>query len=140
MSSNQARTGRTGTEYGRRPLHRDSRNAVSIPDDELLELLGDEYTREVLEAVIDQPRSGRAVAEATTVSKPTAFRRLNRLEAAGLVTTELCIDGDGHHHDEYRAVVTDISVELGSDGLSVDVSVEQSAAGAPASRLVPADD
>jgi DNA-binding transcriptional ArsR family regulator len=111
-----------------------------MPDDELLELLGDEYTREVLEAVIDQPRSGRAVAETTTVSKPTAFRRLNRLEEAGLVTTDLCIDEDGHHHDEYRAVVTDISVELGSEGLSVDVTVERPATDAPASRPAPADD
>jgi DNA-binding transcriptional ArsR family regulator len=140
MSNNQARTRSTGTEYGQRPPHGHAQNVVSIPDDDLLELLGDEYTQEVLDAVIDQPRSGRAVAEATTVSKPTAFRRLNRLEEAGLVRSKLCIDGDGHHHDEYRAVVTDVSVELCSEGLSVEVSVEQPATDVPASRPAPADD
>ena len=134
MSSNQARP--AGTEYG---LHR-SQSEPSIPDAELLDLLGDEYTREVLEAVIDQPRSGRGVAEATSVSKPTAFRRLNELDEAGLVTTEMCLDGDGHHHKEYRAVVTDIAIELDGEGLSVTVETEQSRASEAARRPVPADD
>jgi predicted transcriptional regulator len=135
MSSNQARPA-AGTEYG--PHH--SQSEPSVSDADLLDLLGDEYTREVLEAVIDQPRSGRAVAETTSVSKPTAFRRLNELDDAGLVRTELCLDGDGHHHKEYRAVVTDIAIELDAEGLSVAVETETPRTDATAGWPAPADD
>jgi len=92
---------------------------------ELLELLGDEYTREVLGAVSEKPRSGREVAEATSVSKPTAFRRLNRLEEAGLVAVETQLDPDGHHHKQFRAVLEGATVRLDDDGLGMDVRVER---------------
>lgn len=82
----------------------------------LLELLGDEYTRSVLRAVADQPRSGTAVAERTSMSKPTAFRRLNRLAESGLVTVRQRIDTEqGHHHKVYEANLDTLDVDL--DGL-----------------------
>ena len=107
---------------------------------ELLELLGDEYTREVFEAVIERPRSGREVAETTTVSKPTAFRRLNALEAAGLVTTEMVIDADGHHHKAYQSVLESLSFELGPDGIDVEVAVKPHHTTAVPAALHTADD
>jgi predicted transcriptional regulator len=137
MSSNLQRT--TGVEYEQRTSSRRS-GSPSVSSEELFELFGDEHTRAVLEAVTETPRSGRAVAEATDVSKPTAFRRLNRLEDAGLVTTEMVVDADGHHHKEYRSLVQSVSFELDADGLSVDVAVEQPRASATARRAIPADD
>lgn len=79
----------------------------------LLELLGDEYTRTVLGAVVDQPLSGTEVAERTSVSKPTAFRRLNRLADANLVTVRRQIDTEnGHHHKVYEARLDTLEVDL----------------------------
>ncbi len=101
-----------------------SRKTVAVTDEEnndteqvstpvLLDLLGDEYTRAVLRAVVDQPRSGADVAEQASVSKPTAFRRLNRLEEAGLVTVRQHIDTEGgHHHKVYEARPERLDVEL----------------------------
>lgn len=86
----------------------------------LLELLGDEYTRSALRAVADEPLSGTEVADRTSMSKPTAFRRLNRLEEAGLVTVRQHIDTEGgHHHKVYEARLDTLEVELESllDGL-----------------------
>lgn len=121
MASNPASHGKQAvTAAGR------STDSVSVAPDELLELLGDNYTREVLEAVMAMPRSGREVSEVTSVSKPTAFRRLNRLEEAGLVRTELAVDKSGHHHKEYRAVIEELTVEFGSDGITIDLEVDQS--------------
>ena len=121
MASNPA-------SYGKQAVTRgtiDSRNDEAAVDaDELLDLLGDSYAREVLAAVTEQPRSGREVSEVTSVSKPTAFRRLNRLEDAGLVRTDLVLDSDGHHHKQYRAVVEEVSVGFGPDGIFVAVEVE----------------
>ncbi len=81
----------------------------------LLDLLGDEYTRTVLRAVIDQPRSGTEVAERTSVSKTTAFRRLNRLADVGLVTVRQQIDTEnGHHHKVYEATHERVEIDLGT--------------------------
>ena len=101
-------------------LERSREEESNVEPVELLELLGDEYTRRVLEAVADQPRSGTAVATAASVSKATAFRRLNRLEEAGLVETHPSIDlENGHHHTLYRASFDGISLEIRSGDLSV---------------------
>lgn len=79
---------------------------------ELLDLFGDEHTRRVFEAVSERPRGGRAVAEAADVSRATAYRRLNDLRDAGLVTSELCIDDDGHHRERFEPTARHLSVSL----------------------------
>jgi predicted transcriptional regulator len=80
----------------------DSEPAVS--SEQLLELLGDEYTRQVLEAVAEQPRTGSEVVEAASVSKATVYRRLDDLQSAGLVESNLLVDPDGHHREQFHAV------------------------------------
>jgi len=113
-----------------------------VAPDTVLELLGDEYTLTVLEAVLDDYRSGAAVAAATDVSRPTAFRRLNALVDLGLVETRQRLDpDDGHHHKEYRAVVDSLSVRFEADGLEAVVETdrpEPPRSGLPA--RVPAND
>jgi predicted transcriptional regulator len=99
----------------------DQTNDDTESESDLLELLGDEYTRRVLRAVTEQPRSGNEVVDAADVSKATAYRRLDRLEAAGLVRSEMVFDPDGHHHEQFHAVVESIAVEFGTDGVSITV-------------------
>lgn len=77
---------------------------VEVSPAELLDLLGDEYTRRVLAAVADKPRTGREIIDATEVSKATVYRRLDDLQAAGLVESELRIDPNGHHCEQFFAV------------------------------------
>jgi len=91
---------------------------------ELLELLGDEYTRRVLTAVTQQPRSGREVMDIADVSKATAYRRLGELEDAGLVESKTVFDPDGHHHEQFGAVVESVDIQFGTDGLSVSIETE----------------
>ena len=86
---------------------------IDLSASELFELFGDEYTRRVYEAITEQPRSGRAVAEAADVSRATAYRRLNDLRDAGLVRTEMMICEDGHHKERFKPVATSISLSLG---------------------------
>ena len=90
----------------------------------LLELLGDEYTRQVLAAVTERPRSGSEVVEAADVSKATAYRRLDDLEAAGVVDSEMVFDPDGHHHEQYYAVVEAIDIQFGDSGVEVRVETD----------------
>ena len=105
----------------KRPTDRTENNTLTTA--ELFDLFGDEDTRRVYDAVAEQPRSGRDVAEAADVSRPTAYRRLNDLRDAGLVRTEMTICEDGHHRDRFEAVTTSLSLSLGEDGMDSMVSV-----------------
>lgn len=105
-------------EAKRRP----DRPETDIDPDELFELLGDEYTRRVYEVVADEPRCGRAVAQAADVSRPTAYRRLNDLCEAGLVRTEMSIRTDGHHRKRFVAVDGSLSITLDEDGIETTIS------------------
>jgi predicted ArsR family transcriptional regulator len=108
---------------------------------EVLELLGDEYTRVVLEAVLDRPRSGAEVANATGVSRATAFRRLNELVEFGLVTVQQRLDPeDGHHHKQYLAVIDGFSVTFGEQGVEMRIETDDSRTRTQTPPRVPADD
>jgi len=100
--------------------HSDWTTDVDLSATELFELFGDEYTRRVYRTITEQPRSGRAVAEAADVSRATAYRRLNDLREAGLVRTEMMICDDGHHKERFEPVATSISLSLG-DGIGATV-------------------
>ena len=109
---------------------------------DLLELLGDEYTYRVFEAVVEQPRTGRELIDTTNISKATVYRRLEELEEEGLVESTLSIASDGNHCKQFHAAVSAIEVEFGADGFDARVEngacrpSERTAAGAQP----PADD
>lgn len=87
----------------------------AVPVQELLELLGDAYTRMVLRAITREPMSGTEVAAETPVSKPTAFRRLNRLAEMDLVAVEYDVDDEtGHQYKVYQATFDRLEVDLAS--------------------------
>ncbi|TYL37892.1 transcriptional regulator [Natronococcus pandeyae] len=93
-----------------------------VSPSELFDLLGDEHTRNVLHAVSERPRSGREVAEAASVSRPTAYRRLNRLEEIGFVTSQTILDPNGNHHKQFTAVLEGATLEL-DDELRVTIDL-----------------
>jgi hypothetical protein len=136
-------TQRYGTSGGVRTerSNGDAAESGDVSPDELLELLGDEYTRAVLEAVLDGPRSGAAVADVSGVSRATAFRRLNELAELGLVETEYHLDpDDGHHHKRYRAVIDTFSITFEQEGFEVDVDTEGANARTRPPARAPAND
>ena len=95
--------------------------APDISSEQLLDLLGDEYTRTVLQAVAERPRTGTEVLEATSVSRATAYRRLNDLVEAGLVDSEVVPDPDGHHHEQFSAVFERARLTAADGEIHVDI-------------------
>ncbi|SDE88623.1 Helix-turn-helix domain-containing protein [Halorientalis regularis] len=142
MTGDTRRYGTTdGVRSERETDDADTAGTVGTNPDELLELLGDEYTRAVLEAILDRPRSGGAVADEAGVSRATAFRRLNELAELGLVETEYHIDhDDGHHHKRYRAVIDTFSVTFGEEGFELAVDTDGTHARGRVPARAPADD
>ncbi|MXV63940.1 helix-turn-helix domain-containing protein [Natronorubrum sp. JWXQ-INN-674] len=87
----------------------------------VLELLGDEYAREILRAVADRSRTAGEAAEVASVSEPTAYRHLHRLENAGLVTSQFVLDPNGHHYKRYSAAFEEAVLRFDGGEFSVDV-------------------
>lgn len=92
---------------------------------EVLELLGDEYTHRILSEIATGPKRAREIADATGMSRPTVYRRLDRLQQAGLVRTDYCFDDDGHHCKEYSPAVSRVVVGFGPTGLELDVERDE---------------
>lgn len=93
---------------------------------ELLELLGDEYARRVLKAAAEEPVSANAIAESTEISRPTVYRRLDRLVEADLVRSELAVDSDGNHYRRYRTIFETVTLRIDEAGISLTVRPDES--------------
>jgi DNA-binding transcriptional ArsR family regulator len=99
------------------PSYPDSRRtdgtAESSPPAEMVfELLDDPHVRTILNAVRDEPRPARELVELCEGSRPTVYRRLERLETAGLVESQTQVHPDGHHRKLFTTDVEAISLEL----------------------------
>lgn len=88
----------------------------------LLELLSDDYVREFLAAIREEAKPARQIAEECDTSRPTAYRRLNRLCEAGLVTERMEYEADGHHRRTFSAAVDRVAIELGESGFEAAVT------------------
>ena len=91
----------------------------AIDSAEALALLSDEHASRILELIDEEPASARALSDRIDVSRATVYRRLDRLEEAGLVESAITYDTEGHHRQQYEPRVTELAVSVGSDGLSV---------------------
>lgn len=106
----------------RQPERKEQTEQREPADGDLLELLDAEYTRDIIEAIREEPKSARRLADECGASRPTVYRRLNTLQEAGLVESELAYDADGHHRTVFEATVETLSVDVTDDGLSVTVN------------------
>jgi DNA-binding transcriptional ArsR family regulator len=103
------------------PDHDPTAPDTTVPADatELLSVVGDEHTRAVLRAVCDEALPAREITDRVDASRATVYRRLNRLEEAGLVETSTTYDVDGHHRTQFRLAVDSLRFEF-DDGVTVD--------------------
>jgi DNA-binding transcriptional ArsR family regulator len=94
----------------------------TVEPTELLSLLGDDHARSVLRVLADGPRPASDLVDELTISRPTVYRRLDRLESAGLVESSMRIREGGHHRKRFHLAVDSAEVGFDGDGLTVEVS------------------
>jgi len=75
-------------------------------------ILEDESTRTILAETSVQPLSASELADCVDASKPTVYRRIERLERYDLVESRTRPDADGHHHQVYAATFDRLTVDL----------------------------
>jgi DNA-binding transcriptional ArsR family regulator len=88
----------------------------------VLSLVSDEYAHDILSALGDQPLAARELVERLEASRATVYRRLNKLESAGIVESSMSIHPEGYHRKKFRLCVEGVHLRFGSDGVSVEVT------------------
>ncbi|WP_423747492.1 helix-turn-helix domain-containing protein (plasmid) [Haladaptatus sp. SPP-AMP-3] len=79
---------------------------------ELLDILSDEYAREILAATSIKPMSAQQLADECEMSKPTVYRRVERLQGHGLLEEQTKIRTRNNHYSVYTATLSEVSIEL----------------------------
>ncbi len=98
---------------------------------EAIELVADDHAREILQSLDETNRSVAEVVDRCDISRVTAYRRLNRLEDAGLVTAEIRPVADGNHRKVYANALDTLTLSVCADGFEGAVEI---ARGPPADR------
>jgi len=88
---------------------------------EVLSLLSDEYAREMLDVLVKDSLSARALSERLDMSRPTIYRRLDRLESAGVIESSMIVDPEGHHRKRFSVVLDRMQLLFEPDGISLEV-------------------
>jgi len=78
---------------------------------EILHALQDDGCRAVLEATGESPLSASEVAETCDLPLSTAYRKLETLTDAGLLTERTRLSPDGKHASEYVCAVDEVVVD-----------------------------
>jgi predicted transcriptional regulator len=91
----------------------------TLPSSEILTRLNAAYAQQILEAISTDAKPARDIAVECGASRATVYRRLNSLQEAGLVETEMQYDGDGHHRTVFRTDFESLALEMTVDGLTM---------------------
>lgn len=96
----------------------DVNRTLDASAEELLALFGDDYTCDILTSLEEGPKPARTLASDCGMSRPTVYRRLNRLADAGLIDERLQYAPDGNHRKEFQLAVTAVTFDVSNDGLT----------------------
>jgi DNA-binding HxlR family transcriptional regulator len=104
----------------------------------VLDLLEDEYTRRILEALAEGPRPARALIDACDASRATVYRRPNCLQDHGLVEVGVEPHREGHHRKVFESLLERATVEVGDGTTTLRLRLAREDQGTDRARAVPA--
>lgn len=85
----------------------------------VFEALDDDRCRDILVAVLERPLTAPELASRCGQSRSSIYRKLEKLERAGLVACATRFRPGERNIAEYRARVEEFSVAVTADGLAV---------------------
>ena len=88
----------------------------------LIELFADDYSREILLAADETPRTAKELSQRCDASLATVYRRLSTLQEHDLVGVHSTIGSGGEHKRRFETTVETLHVAI-SDG-ELELSVE----------------
>lgn len=82
---------------------------------DILDLLSDEYARDILAATSVKPMSAKQLADQCEMSQPTVYRRVEWLQEHGLIEEQTQIETGGNDYSVFAATLSEFSLAL-ADG------------------------
>jgi len=79
---------------------------------ELLDLLSDDYARDILAVTSVRPMSAKQIAEECDMSQPTVYRRAQRLKEFDLLEEQTHVRTGGNDYNVYAATLSEFSMQL----------------------------
>ncbi|AFK21345.1 ArsR family transcriptional regulator (plasmid) [Haloferax mediterranei ATCC 33500] len=92
---------------------------------DILDILSDEYARDILAATSVKPMSAQELANQCEMSKPTVYRRVEQLQEYDLVEEQTKIQTSGNHYNVYAATLSEFSLELDEGAFETSVTRSQ---------------
>ena len=86
----------------------------------VLDLLADGVTRCIL-AALDEPMTTQEIADTCEIPRSTAYRKVDRLQTAGLVTDRIRVSPDGRHPTLYSRASPAITLRVNLADRRVDL-------------------
>jgi len=88
---------------------------------ELLGALVDEDCREILRATSAEALSAGEISDACEIPSSTAYRKVETLTEAGLLSESIRLCSSGSHTSVYECAVSNVEIEVGDDGVELSV-------------------
>ncbi|SEW29797.1 winged helix-turn-helix domain-containing protein [Halobacterium jilantaiense] len=88
----------------------------------VLDALDDEECRAILEATKQESLTAAEISEECDLPSSTAYRKIDLLDDADLLTEELRIRRSGKHVSEYACAIDDVTLSVGDSGVELSVS------------------
>lgn len=93
--------------------------------DNVMDVFGNEYARQILALGSVEPMSAEEMAEVLDASQPTVYRRLNVLLAYDLLKERTRVDDDGHHYKTFETSLRSVTFEVEDGGINVDMELRR---------------
>lgn len=93
--------------------------------EKLLDLFGDDLTRQILLLTSNTPMSADALADELSVSRPTVYRHVNDLVQYGILHEDLEADINGHHYRTFELALNEISFSIDDGQLRITVEMDE---------------
>mgnify|MGYP002762379245 FL=1 len=87
----------------------------------VLQLFADEYSRKILLAADEKPRTAKSLSQICDASLTTIYRRLSTLEDRGLITVHSTIGSGGEHRQLFETTITSFHVSIDDDEFELSV-------------------
>jgi predicted transcriptional regulator len=100
-------------------------NGVSIDQEEkieeILQIMADKYSRDLLKITLDCPKSAFKIAQETGIPISTVYRRIQKLQDAGIVRVSGEINLEGKKHFLYQSKVKEISSKINGEFINIEI-------------------
>ncbi|MFT4964365.1 MAG: DNA-binding HxlR family transcriptional regulator [Halobacteriales archaeon] len=100
-----------------------NRSDESSAPEATIDILSDEYACRIVATLDDGPMAAVDLATECDISRPTVYRRLNRLQSLGFVAATNRHDSDGNHRNYYRLTLDEVKLVINEEGIETAVSL-----------------